>query len=207
MMESGNGDLELRNPRHDRVTPIRRSLRLPGYDYSQVGAYFVTIVTQGRECLFGDVVGAEMRANVLGEMVETVWRDLPARYPGIDIDWHIVMPNHFHGIVVLTHAQNIVGAPPRGCPLERVPDGGRARGPAPTMGLPDAIHRFKSLTTNRFLRGVADGKWASSSGRLWQRNYYDHIIRDENDLRRAREYIEMNPARWADDEEYRGPCA
>jgi len=74
---------------------------LPDYDYAFAGAYFVTLCTQGRECLFGDVVDGQMRMNTAGAMVEAMWRGLPTRFPGLQIDWHVVMPNHFHGIVVL----------------------------------------------------------------------------------------------------------
>ncbi|MFP4040814.1 MAG: hypothetical protein ACLFS7_09760, partial [Desulfosudaceae bacterium] len=103
----------------------RRSIRLQGYDYSQAGAYFVTICTQNRECLFGDIADGEMRLNDAGQMVQTVWDEIPAHYPGIDIDAFIIMPNHIHGIIVLVGAApcgrpeypgNSVGAGPRGRP-------------------------------------------------------------------------------------------
>ncbi|HPN32919.1 MAG TPA: hypothetical protein PK843_00255 [bacterium] len=88
----------------------RRSIRLKGYDYSQAGAYFVTICTQNRQCLFGDVTDGEMRLNAAGQMVQSVWDELPLFYPGVDIDEFVVLPNHVHGIVIL------VGAAPRGRP-------------------------------------------------------------------------------------------
>lgn len=82
----------------------RRSVRLRGYDYSQAGAYFVTICTQNRECLFGDIVDREMRLNDAGEMVQMVWDEIPANYPGVNIDQIVIMPNHIHGIVVTVGA-------------------------------------------------------------------------------------------------------
>ena len=88
----------------------RRSIRLQEYDYSANGAYFVTICTQGRECLFGDSVDGVMRLNDAGQMLETWWQKLPTKFDAVKVDAHIIMPNHFHGIV------RIVGAPPRGCP-------------------------------------------------------------------------------------------
>jgi hypothetical protein len=88
----------------------RRSIRLKGYDYATPGAYFVTVCTHERECLFGDIVDGVMRLNEAGRMVNTVWDEIPAHYPGIDVDAFIVMPNHIHGIVA------IVGAAPRGRP-------------------------------------------------------------------------------------------
>lgn len=91
--------------KHDPDRYHRRSIRLKGYDYSQAGAYFVTICTQGRECLFGEVVDGEMRLNEAGQMVHRIWNDLFVKYPDIEIDEFVVMPNHFHGIII------IVGAP------------------------------------------------------------------------------------------------
>jgi hypothetical protein len=96
--------------RFDPKRHHRRSIRLPGYDYTQPGAYFVTVCTQDRACLFGEVVGGEMRLTGAGRMVYDVWNDLPKHYPGVAIDAFIVMPNHIHGITIL------VVAGPRACP-------------------------------------------------------------------------------------------
>ena len=93
----------------------RRSIRLRGYDYSQAGAYFITLCTQNRQCLFGEIVDGGMQLNAAGKMVQTVWDEIPAYYPGIDIDEFIIMPNHIHGIVT------IVGAAPRGRPDPHLP--------------------------------------------------------------------------------------
>ena len=107
------------NPRQTAQRPNRRSIRLSGYDYSQAGAYFVTICTQNRECLFGDIVNWEMVLNNAGRMVETVWNELPKSYPRVSTDAFQIMPNHIHGIVVITRSDAVssVGATPRGCPL------------------------------------------------------------------------------------------
>jgi REP element-mobilizing transposase RayT len=80
----------------------RRSLRLKGYDYAQAGAYFVTVCTQDRACLFGDIVDGEMRVNEAGRMVQTVWDELPVHYAGVGIDAYVIMPNHIHGVIGLT---------------------------------------------------------------------------------------------------------
>lgn len=124
------------NVRARRAVPQRnrRSIRLQGYDYSKAGAYLVTICTHNRECLFGDIVDGEMRLNEAGKMIRAVWDEIPANYPGIDIDAFIIIPNHhIHGIVV------IVGAAPCGRPgLADYQDGqprgpiGRPQGVAPT---------------------------------------------------------------------------
>ena len=170
----------------------RRSIRLQGYDYSQAGAYFVTICTQNRECLFGEIVDGEMRLNDAGKMIQVVWDEIPAYYPGIDIDSFIVMPNHIHGIVV------IVGAAPRGRPESAYsPQNGQAQGPAPPgLTLPDMVHRFKTMTTKRYADFVKQNGWPPFPGKLWQRNYWEHIVRNEPELNRIREYIHNNPAQW-----------
>jgi putative transposase len=168
----------------------RRSIRLPSYDYTQPGAYFVTICSQDRECVFGDVTNGEMILNRRGEMVERTWRQLAECYPGVEVDAFVVMPNHAHGIIVL------VGAGPCACP-----DSGQPRGVAPTMSLPGVVHRFKSLTTARYRWGVHNGGWPPFPGRLWQRNYHEHVIRNDEDLNRVRQYIVDNPAHWERDPE------
>ncbi|MDF9392115.1 MULTISPECIES: transposase [Methylococcus] len=175
---------------HVSGTRQRRSIRLKDYDYSQAGAYFVTMCTQNRACLFGDVIDGAMRVNDAGRMVQTVWDELPLHYVGVELDTFVVMPNHVHGIIVL------VGAGPRACPKS-----GRPQGAAPTLSLPDVVHRFKTLTTKRYTDGVKTGGWPPFHGRVWQRNYYEHIIRDEVSLHRIREYIANNPQQWALDRE------
>lgn len=177
----------------------RRSIRLKGYDYSRVGAYFVTVVTQGRECLFGQVMDGEMRLNDAGRMVQAVWNQLPVFYPGVQTDAFIVMPNHIHGIIVLTG--HPVGAGPRACP-DNVPQGtGQPQGVAPTLSFPDVVHRFKTMTTKRYADGVKTMGWQPFVGRLWQRNYYEHIIRNDGSLNHIREYIANNPLGWESDRE------
>ncbi|HON94026.1 MAG TPA: transposase [Sedimentisphaerales bacterium] len=144
----------------------------------------------------------EMVLNGAGRMVQTVWEDMGVYYSGVKTDEFVVMPNHVHGIIVL------VGATPRGRPdsLNRTDAGdgihsGQAQGPAPTLSAPDVVHRFKTLTTKRYADGVKQSGWPTFSGRLWQRNYYEHIIRDDASLDRIREYIVNNPAKWALDRE------
>lgn len=162
----------------------RRSIRLKGYDYRQAGAYFVTIVVQGRECLLGQVVDGEMQLNAAGRMVCSTWCQLPEYYARVQLDAFVVMPNHIHGIIVLTQNELV-------CPAPR----------ASELSLPDVVHRFKSLTTLRYIRGVNEEGWQPFIGRLWQRNYYEHIVRNNRDLEAIREYIALNPQRWATDEE------
>ena len=171
----------------------RRSIRLAGFDYAQAGSYFVTICTQNRECVFGEVVQGQMISNGRGQMVESVWHQLPQHYTRVKADAFVVMPNHVHGIVIL------VGAGPGACPDRS----GQPQGVAPTgaMSLTDVVQRFKSLTTAQYRWGVRKDGWLPFSGRLWQRNYYEHIIRAEDELCRVRQYIADNPLRWAEDPE------
>jgi REP element-mobilizing transposase RayT len=174
----------------------RRSIRLKDYDYAQVGAYFVTIVVQDRKCLFGEIIGGVLQLNAAGLMVQAVWEDLSNHYAGIDPDAFVVMPNHIHGIVVL------VGTEAHAIPTSE----GQPQGVAPTrtgakMSLSDVVHRFKTLTTKRYIEGVKRFSWASFATRLWQRNYFEHVIRNDESLQRIRQYIHENPARWEFDRE------
>lgn len=178
----------------------RRSIRLRNFGYGSAGAYYVTIVTQGREAIFGEVIDSSMLLNERGHMVWDVWRDIPRQYPGIEIDAFVVMPNHTHGIVVITD----VGAGPRACPDQTGQSHrlGQPQGVAPTpLSLQDVVHRFKSLTTTKYRRCVSTNGWPSFPGRLWQRNYWERVIRDEPELNRIRQYISDNPANWNDDPE------
>ncbi len=176
----------------------RRSIRLRGYDYTRQGAYFVTFCTQERRRLFGTVVNGRMALNDAGRMVQTVWNELPAHYPGVVADAFVVMPDHFHGVV------RLVGAGPRACPSVAengqargpVEQNGQARGPAPTMSLPDVVHRIKTLTTKRYIDGVMQCGWPRFPGKLWQRNYYEIIVRGDRALANIRAYIHDNPAHW-----------
>ena len=175
---------------YNRAKHHRRSIRLRGYDYTRPGAYFVTIVTQNRACLFGEVVDGEMRLNEYGKVVYECWTGIPAHSPNATVDEFIVMPNHVHGIIVLTaiaatHA--MVGAT-HASPL-------RAHGPK-QQSVASIVGAFKSATAKRInaLRGTPGSP-------VWQRNYYEHIIRDETSLNRICQYILDNPAHWATDRE------
>ena len=170
----------------------RRSIRLRDYDYSQAGLYFVTICTQGRHHLFGDIEDDTVKLTAAGEMVRTVWDAIPSHYPGVEIDQFVTMPNHIHGIII------IVEAGPCACPSDiaqpQMPQTGQPRGVAPTgYSLPDVVHRFKTMTTKKYVDGVKLHGWQRFDGKLWQRNYWEHIIRNEQELSRIRYYIENNP--------------
>jgi REP element-mobilizing transposase RayT len=165
---------------------FRKSLRLPNFDYSQDGAYFITIVTQNRACLFGDIINEEMILNDAGRMIEQIYLEIPRVMTGINVDTYQVMPNHFHCIILIEHD---VGAGPRACPQ-------------PLISLPDIIGRFKSLTTHRYIDGVKMNKWQRFDKRLWQRNYYEHVVRNEIEHQAIADYIFCNPQNWEKDSEY-----
>lgn len=158
----------------------RRTIRLDGYDYSSEGCYFVTMCTGGRQCLLGEVVRQEMRMNDVGRMVERWYRELEHKFPSVQGLDHVVMPNHFHCIL---H----VGNPPAGADLSAA------------VSLSTVVQWFKTMTTNEYYRHVREGSWPAVSRRLWQRNYYEHIIRSQRSLDLISEYIQSNPTRWAED--------
>jgi len=189
----------------------RRSIRLQGYDYSQTGAYFVTICTQNRACLFGNIVDGKMALNDAGRMVEQWYRELENKFRDIRCDEFIIMPNHFHCIVIN------VGADLRVRPdnIMRVrPDAGQLHEIAPTISgehktgehigspLRAVVQWFKTMTTNAYIHGVKQHGWPRFDGKLWQRNYYEYIIRNENELNWVRQYIIDNPENWKSDRNY-----
>jgi len=180
----------------------RHSIRLKDYDYSQAGAYYVTINVQNRECLFGEIVDYEMILNEAGKMIEEQWLALLARFPNIELDVYQIMPNHAHGIIVIAEPEIGVGVM-SGAGIK--PRAGMLRDPALTLG--DIVGAFKSITTHEYIQGVDNHHWQQFYKRLWQRNYYEHVVRDEEDLNRIRDYIQSNPANWDEDEENpnRGP--
>lgn len=152
----------------------RNSLRYQGYDYAQSGAVFVTICTHGRQALFGEVANGVVHASPVGAQAKRRWEQIPARFPGVMIDGFIVMPDHIHGILLTGTDPDI--------------------GTAITSG--DIVRWFKSALYGDYPKGVRNESWPRYNGRLWQRAYFDHIIRNEYDLERIRGYIENNPSRW-----------
>jgi REP element-mobilizing transposase RayT len=178
----------------------RRSIRLQRYDYAQAGAYFVTICTQNRECLLGEVVDGEMILNDAGRTVQSMWDSLPDRFPFIELDQFGVMPNHVHGIIVLTGRHPTMDDRPHPTLGDHKDRPYKARGThAGTIGR--VVQAFKSVTIHGYGVGVRHHRWPTFDGRLWQRNYHEHIIRDEDSLNRIREYIAANPLRWELDRE------
>lgn len=166
-------------PRRDAVTS---RLRLRGYDYATPGAYVVTLCTERRVCLFGDVADDEMRLSAAGQVIESWWGSIPRRFPRVELDVMIVMPNHVHGVIMILSTD----------PLEIDPS---------TPKLSQIMRWFKTRTTNDYILGVRTEGWPRYPGKLWQTGFYDHIVRDEPTLERIRSYIAANPSRWPWDEE------
>jgi putative transposase len=161
----------------------RKRIRLSGYDYSQPGGYFVTICTNGRRILFGEVVGERMNLNHNGEMVEIWWGKIPKKFRFIKTDSCVIMPNHFHGIIMIEDYQ-------------------KTELSTTWKGLPTILQWFKTMTTNAIFRMVNKAnKPPYTGGKLWQRSYYDHIIRNDVELRKIRRYIINNPLKWHLDRE------
>ncbi len=218
----------------------RRSIRLKDYDYSQAGAYFITICAQDRECLFGKITDGKMVLNDAGRMIEKWFFELENKFRDIQPDVHMVMPNHFHCIVIN------VGADLRVCPdsgenhdnLGERPDKLGERAGSSLHGHSDFHHDhsrenpnhssiypekldenrdnsgehagsplrkivqwYKTMTTNEYIKNVKINGWQPFNKKLWQRNYYDHIVRNEFEVNSIREYIINNPLQWDNDEE------
>ena len=190
----------------------RRSIRLKSYDYSLPGAYFITICTQNHTCMFGEVLQGEMRLNDPGRMVEKWWHELKHKFPTIRAGEFVLMPNHFHGIIYILNADQgaHVGADLRVGPLgntgtqpqEDAHEGDR--GTHAGAPLPEIVQWFKTMTTNEYIRGVKGLGWLPFPEKLWQRNYYEHIARDDTDLARIQKYISNNPQEWELDLLYPG---
>jgi REP element-mobilizing transposase RayT len=180
----------------------RQSIRLVGFDYTRRGAYFVTICVFERAHIFGRIREGIMEPNRMGEIVLDEWRKTPIIRPYVDLDEYVLMPNHFHGILWL-------GDPPMVGTCTRLDDGGTwldGRGTArraPTVerfgkpvagSIPTIIRAFKSAATKRI------HETRPHYGQIWQRNYYERIIRSEEELYAVRRYIRDNPAKWGREE-------
>lgn len=158
---------------YNKAIHNRQSIRLKGFDYSQEGSYFITICTHVRQSLFGEIINEEMQINWIGKIVKNQWLQIPGRFNELQLDSFVVMPNHFHGIIKIEESL-----------------------PGQTIG--NIIGAFKSLAANEYLKFCKSNNLPIE--KLWQRNYYEHIIRDEEDYSRIVDYIENNPLKWNEDQ-------
>jgi len=153
----------------------RKKLRLEGYDYASNGLYFITIYVKNGECLFGSIVDNRLLLFPAGEMIASYWQKLPLKYPCFSLDDFVVMPNHFHAIVLI---DTKIHSP---------------------INLSQGIQWFKTVTTNVYIQGVNHQNWTPFMGKLWHRSFYDHIIRDEKGYLTIKSYIALNPEQWIED--------
>ena len=174
--------------------PGRRSLRLLAYDYRQPGAYFVTVCTQGRLPLFGAIPGSQMHLNEAGRIAANCWAAIPNHHPHAQIDTFVVMPNHIHGIIFITNDHRTVGAT-HASPLPHASPRRRGRGPA-KGSIGAIVGSYKSAVSKQINRLAG-----TFGGQTWQRNYYEHVIRNDTALHEIRQYILNNPAKWNEDPE------
>ena len=166
----------------DYMDHHRKSIRLGGYNYSENGYYFVTICVQNRWNIFGKIKNQKMILNDIGEMVFKIWNEIPNNYFGIKSDEFILMPDHLHGILVI-NKNNIVGVDPCVDPDK----------------LGTIIKKFKTLTTKIYVDNIKQNDWPRFDKRLWQRNYFERIIRNEKEYLKIKEYIKTNPLNWQKD--------
>jgi len=169
----------------------RKSIRLPDYDYSRPGVYFITICTNDRTCVLGVINNGRVKLNRLGQLVDSCWNRIPEHHKNVQLDQYVIMPNHLHGILLFLDKDE--GA--AGC----APTTDSTMGPRVKLkpgSLSVIIRSFKSSVT-KMVRET-DSSWA---GPFWQRSYYEHVIRNETDMKQVREYIVTNPLRWSIDRE------
>ena len=178
--------------------PQRRAMRLRDYDYSQPGAYFVTICARHRKCLFGAITDGKMRLNEIGQIVVECWNHIQQHFPSVELGESVIMPNHFHGIISWGITETRTPHPSENINTGRGevpssvdvnPTTRRVEVPSPSLG--KIMAYFKYQSTKHINR-----HYNTPGTRVWQRNYHDHIIRDDPDLQRLRQYMQNNPMKW-----------
>jgi REP element-mobilizing transposase RayT len=205
-----NENFMYNKPKYNPNLHHRRSIRLKGFDYSQAGLYFITICCQDRFCHFGHVENDAMILNEYGQIAFDEWMKLPERYPNFELDVFQIMPNHIHAIISLTNPAAVratLAVAPIGNTVSPIANSvahdtiGAGVNPAPTgTGVSDIVGAYKSLVSNGCLKIFKSKN--EMMGKLWQRNYYEHIIRNEQSYQRIAEYIMNNPIKWREDKFY-----
>jgi REP element-mobilizing transposase RayT len=190
----------------------RRSIRLQGYDYSQNGAYFITLCTQDRKPIFGKIVNGEMQLSPFGIIVRDEWLKTSEMRKNIEMDEFVVMPNHFHGIIVIDDrgwarlemdldldGTGTLQRAPTSAPTEKAPTVERFGKPTSNT-IPTIIRGFKAAVTKQINTIQINAGVYNMPERIWQKNYYEHVIRNEISLNKIREYIMSNPLNWKEDD-------
>jgi putative transposase len=193
--------------REQPFLPRRHSVRLQEFDYSRSASYFLTICAQDMHLFFGRVIAGSVVLSALRQIVEDCWRQIPRHFARVELAPHIVMPNHIHGIVrlrprvgdgstVAKHPRRAQHAAPlRSGSAAAIENGGHAA-IVPEDSIPAIVRSFKSAVAKRIREALCKPQF-----QVWQRSYYEHIIRDEGDFRNTCEYIRLNPVRWKNNKE------
>ena len=186
----------------------RHSIRMQGYDYTQNGCYFLTICTRNRECLFGEIQNAEMFLSNIGEKVNDCWQEIPKHFPQIVLHEYVIMPNHVHGIIEINNPQSTganmdirtdivtIGANVVGVGTNAVGVGANNYSPLRT---PQSRPNGTSRTVGSVVRGFKIGVTKQMGFSPWQRNYYEHIIRNDESYQNIVQYMAQNPMKWEED--------
>jgi len=170
----------------------RQSIRLKDYDYSKFGYYYITICAQDRELYFEN--------NEAARFINQHWCNLKNKFANIDLDEYVIMPNHLHGIIVILDDNNMGDHKGRPYRKNYVKNNFVGAGLVPARpGLGNIIGAFKSITTHKYIQNTKTKNWPWFAGRLWQRNYYERIIRNQKELNKIRLYIQNNPINWEKD--------
>ena len=175
----------------DSKLPRRRSIRLKGYNYGKAGAYFLTICTYQHSPLFGTIRNGQMVLNELGTIVRDSWLSTAEKRSNLSLDQFVVMPNHLHGIILISETTHVDRPLAASQPRPVTP------GKLSTDSLGTIVGQFKGVVTKR-----AKTRSNLPASRIWQRNFYERIIRDEDSLNKIRAYIVENPSRWSEDSLY-----
>lgn len=178
--------------------PKRKIIRLPAYDYSREATYFVTICAWHKEYIFGEIVNDEMKLNDLGNIANDEWIKTPIIRPNVILDDFVIMPNHIHMIFEINRRTGVLHTP-----VDESLDAGSVQTMGRIQYAPTAEFKSPSQTVGAIIRGYKSTVTKQINKIIpipvWQRNYYEHIIRDDNDLNRIREYIQNNPKNWRND--------
>lgn len=146
--------------------PKRKNLRLPDFDYGEIGCYFVTLCTHNRARIFS----LESPNTIPNKIIRKWIQETQNKFPGVVFDHYVIMPDHLHFLITI-HQKS-------------------------ATTLPDVLCYFKTMTTNTYIRGVKSGYLPAFDKKLWQKTYFEHVIRNQEDYNNTWEYIQFNPARW-----------
>lgn len=181
----------------------RRSIRLKGFDYAQPGGYFITIVTYQRECLFGEVINREVRLSCYGEIVQRWWHEIPVHFSHVETGAFVIMPNHIHGVILIRSDARGTVSVPRDDGINKISSGNEKSSEIlggetpprhmPTLGQIIAYFKYQSTKDMNQLDNTG------TITKFWQRNYYEHVIRNHEEWDRIHRYIESNPLLWDED--------